>query len=173
MGGVGTIPMKKRTSLLILLIFLNLLLVVASWTITFYYYPQLPEEVPTHYGLHGPPDSWGDKSTILFVPAVQTGLAALLLVVSLLMMRYPRVCNFPVDLKTLSDGGRDELYSLTSDSLSATGIIVNLLFFYIVLTNINVALGIWSGINGYVLALVICSIAGASLYYVTRMMGLR
>ncbi len=88
-------------------------------------------------------------------------------------MRYPGVCNFPVDLKTLSDGARDELYNLASDLLIAIGIIVNLLFFYIVLTNINVALGIWGGINGYVLALVICSIAGASLYYVTRMMGLR
>ncbi len=165
--------MKKRTSLLILLIFLNLLLVVASWAITFHYYPTLPDEVPTHYGLHGPPDSWGDKSTIFFIPTVQAGLVALLLVVSLLVVRYPWMCNFPVDLKTLSDGARDELYDLASDLLIATGIIVNLLFFYIVLTNINVALGIWGGINGYVMALVICSIAGAIIYYVTRMTGLR
>ena len=133
MDGAGTIPVKKRTPLLILSILLNLLLVVASWATVLHYYPLLPEEVPTHYGLQGPPDSWGDKSAIFSVPAVQTGLVTLLLVVSLLMMRYPWMCNFPVDLKTLSDGARDELYSLASDLLIAIGIIVNLLFFYIVL----------------------------------------
>ncbi len=170
---MGTIPITKRTSVLILSILLNLLLVVASWTIVLHYYPQLPEEAPTHYGLHGPTDSWGNKSTIFFVPAVQTGLVALLLVISLLMVRYPGMCNFPVDLKTLSDEARDELYVLASDLLFATGIIVNLLFFCIVLTDINVALGIWSGINGYVVALVICSIVGVIIYHVTRMLRLR
>jgi len=129
MDGAGTIPVKKRTPLLILSILLNLLLVVASWATVLHYYPLLPEEVPTHYGLQGPPDSWGNKSAIFSVPAVQTGLVTLLLVVSLLMMRYPWMCNLPVDLKTLSDGARDELYDLASDLLIAIGIIVNLLFF--------------------------------------------
>ncbi len=82
MDGAGTIPVKKRTSLLIRSILLNLLLVVASWATVLHYYPLLPKEVPMHYGLQGPPDSWGDKSAIFSVPAVQTGLVTLLLVIS-------------------------------------------------------------------------------------------
>jgi len=93
-----------------LMILLNLLLVVASGVIVFHYYPLLPGEIPTHYGLHGPPDSWGCKSTIVTMLAVQAGLVALLLVISLRGNRYPWMYNFPVDPKTLSDGARDELY---------------------------------------------------------------
>ncbi|MCK4458679.1 MAG: DUF1648 domain-containing protein [Methanosarcinales archaeon] len=133
--------MKKRT----LMILLNLLPVIASWIIVFHYYHLLPEEVPTHYGLHGPPDSWGCKSTIFTVPSVQAGVVALLLVLSLLVKRYPWMYNFPIDPKTLSDRVRDELYSLTGDLCLVVAIIVNLLFLCIVVTDINVALGVWGG----------------------------
>lgn len=99
--------MKKQTTM----IFLNLLLVIVSGIVVFHYYPILPEEIPTHYGLHGPPDSGGCKSTIFTMLTVQAGLVALLLVPSLLVARYPWMYNFPVDPKTLSDVARDELYN--------------------------------------------------------------
>ena len=150
------------------MILLNLLPVIASWIIVFHYYHLLPEEVPTHYGLHGPPDSWGCKSTIFTVPSVQAGVVALLLVLSLLVKRYPWMYNFPIDPKTLSDGVRDELYSLTGDLCLVIAIIVNLLFLCIIVTNINVALGVWGGINGYVVVLMICSMGWAIVYYIVR-----
>ena len=81
--------------------------------------------------------------------------------------------NFPIDPKTLSNRARDGLYGLTGDLLLVTGISINLLFLCIVITNINVALGVWGGINGYVMVLMICSIAGAILYYIMRTSGLR
>ncbi len=161
--------MKKRT----MPILLNLLLVVASWIIVFHYYPLLPEEVPTHYGLHGPPDSWGRKSTIFTVPTVQAGVVALLLVLSLLVKHYPRMYNFPIDPKTLSDRTRDELYRQTGDLFLVIGISINLLFLCIVVTNINVALGVWGGINGYVTVLIICSIGWTIIHYIVRVNRLR
>ncbi len=157
--------MKKRT----LMIPLNLLPVIASWIIVFHYYSLLPEEIPAHYGLHGPPDSWGCKSTIFTMLTVQAGLAALLLILPLLVNRYPWMYNFPIDPKTLSDGARDELYRHAGDLLLVVGIIVNLLFLYIIVTNINVALGAWSGINGYVIVLMICLMGWAIIYYIVRM----
>lgn len=161
--------MKKRTTMILL----NLLLVIASWILVFHYYSPLPEEIPTHYGLHGPPDSWGCKSTIFTMLTVQAGLVALLLVPSRLVKRYPWVYNFPVDPKTLSDGARDELYRQAGDLLLVVGIIVNLLFLYIIVTNINVALGAWSGINGYVIVLMICLMGWVIIYYIVRVNRLR
>ena len=157
--------MKKQTTMILL----NLLLVIVSGIIVFHYYPILPEEIPTHYGLHGTPDSWGCKSTIFTMLTVQAGLVALLLVPSLLVKRYPWMYNFPVDPETLSDVARDELYHQAGDLLLVVGIIVNLLFLYIIVTNINVALGAWSGINGYVIVLMICLMGWAIIYYIVRM----
>jgi len=157
--------MKKQTTMILL----NLLLVIVSGIVVFHYYPILPEEIPTHYGLHGPPDSWGCKSTIFTMLTVQAGLVALLLVPSLLVERYPWMYNFPVDPKTLSDVARDELYDQAGDLLLVVGIIANLLFLYIIVTNINVALGAWSGINGYVIVLMICLMGWAIIYYIVRM----
>ena len=77
--------------------------------------------------------------------------------------------NFPVDPKTLSNGARDELYRQTGDLLLVVGIIVNLLFLYIIVTNINVARGAWRGINGYVIVLMICSMSWAIIYDIVRM----
>ena len=157
--------MKKQTTMILL----NLLLVIVSGIVVFHYYPILPEEIPTHYGLHGPPDSWGCKSTIFTMLTVQAGLVALLLVPSLLVERYPWMYNFPVDPKTLSDVARDELYNQAGDLLLVVGIIANLLFLYIIVTNIHVALGAWSGINGYVIVLMICLMGWAIIYYIVRM----
>ena len=138
-----------------MLAFVNLLLVVACWAIVFHSYPMLPEKIPTHYGFHGPPDELGSKSTIFEVPLIQTGLFLFLFTLALLVKRYPKIYNFQVDPKLLSYEGKEELYSLTRELILAAGIAINLLFVYLAVTTINVALGKWNGVNGYIVGLLI------------------
>ncbi|RMF55016.1 MAG: DUF1648 domain-containing protein [Calditrichaeota bacterium] len=43
------------------------LLVIAGFIQIFYYYPQLPDVVATHYNFKGEPDAWGSKSTMVIL----------------------------------------------------------------------------------------------------------
>ena len=149
----------------VMLAFVNLLLVVACWAIVFYYHPMLPEKIPTHFGFHGPPDEWGSKSTIFKLLLIQTGLFLFIFILSLLVKRYPKIYNFPVDPKLMSHEGKEELYGQTREFLLATSIGINLLFVYIAVTTINVALGKWDGINGYIGGLLIGILPAIIIYY--------
>ena len=157
----------------VMLAFANLLLVVACWAIVFYCYPMLPEKIPTHYGFHGPPDAWGNKSTVFELPLIQTGLFLFLFIASLLVKRYPKIYNFPVDPKLLSQEGKEELYSLTREFLLAVGIAINLLFVYLAVTTINVALGKWGGVNGYIVGLLIGILSVIIVYYFIKTKQIR
>ncbi len=89
-----------------MLAFVNLFLVVACWAIVFYYHPMLPEQIPTHYGFHGPPDAGGSKSTIFELPLIQTGLFLFLFILAFLVKRYPKIYNFHVYPKLWSHEGK-------------------------------------------------------------------
>ena len=156
-----------------MLAFVNLLLVVACWAIVCYYHPMLLEKIPAHYGFHGPPDAWGSKSAVFEVLLVQTGLLSFLFIASLLVKRYPKIYNFPVDPKLLSQEGKEELYSLTREFLLAVGIAINLLFVYLAVTTINVALGKWGGVNGYIVGLLIGILSVIIVYYFIKTKQIR
>ena len=151
-----------------MLAFVNLLLVVACWAIVFYYHPMMPEKIPTHYSFHGPPDAWGSKSAVFEVLLVQTGLILFIFIASLLVKRYPKIYNFPVDPKLLSHEGKEELYSQTREFLLATSIGINLLFVYIAVTTINVALGKWGGVNGYIVGILIGVLSVIIIYHLIK-----
>ena len=58
------------------------------------YYSELPDIVPTHFGLDGTPDDYGSKSFIWFLP----GLGVALYVGLSLLNRVPHVFNYPVEI---------------------------------------------------------------------------
>lgn len=49
-------------------IILPLLLIPLAYAI--YLYPQLPNTIPTHFGISGKPDAWGKKSSIFAAPLI-------------------------------------------------------------------------------------------------------
>jgi uncharacterized membrane protein len=74
---------------------LNVLLALSCWLMVAYFYPRLPDVVPTHFDWEGNPTSWGPKSTIAFtiMPAVITVVVAFASLTALL--RYKIVKRFP------------------------------------------------------------------------------
>jgi Protein of unknown function (DUF1648) len=58
-----------------------------SWT-------HLPARVPTHFGLSGPPNGFGPKSSLWILPVVATVCYIGLTLVN----RFPRAFNYPVKL---------------------------------------------------------------------------
>lgn len=59
-------------------------IVAVRWT-------ALPEQIPAHFNIHGEPDGWGGKATLLFVAAIGAGLFAALSIAP----RYPHLMNVP------------------------------------------------------------------------------
>lgn len=60
---------------------LSLVLLAAAWALVAYYWPQLPEQIPTHWGLGGQPDSWMPRVPGAFIgPLVASGIYVLLTV---------------------------------------------------------------------------------------------
>ena len=45
-----------------------------------YVLPGLPDQIPTHFGLNGEPDSWGSKNSIFLAPAILCGVGFLLFI---------------------------------------------------------------------------------------------
>ena len=73
--------MKKNIFLLVII------LVLAPLAYAFYMYPNLPETIPTHYGVNGA-DQWGSKENVFLIPGIM-GLVSI--VVFLLMSNLKRI----------------------------------------------------------------------------------
>ncbi|MGE3526267.1 MAG: DUF1648 domain-containing protein, partial [Gemmatimonadales bacterium] len=63
----------------------------ACWLLPAFAWAGLPQRIPTHFGFGGEPDAWGGRLTILALPAIATGVHALMTVVSWIPHRY----NYP------------------------------------------------------------------------------
>lgn len=53
-------------------------LTIVAWGLSAWLYPELPQQVPTHWNIEGKVDGWGDKSWATFlVPAMMVGFMVL------------------------------------------------------------------------------------------------
>ena len=55
----------------------------------------LPTVIPTHYGISGAPNAYGDKGPLLIVPIISVCLAVLLAFSMIFVSRFPHLCNYP------------------------------------------------------------------------------
>ncbi|ACZ37661.1 DUF1648 domain-containing protein [Sphaerobacter thermophilus] len=70
---------------------LALIGIIVTVAILLYAWPDLPDRVPTHFGVTGEPDSWGSKTSVLFPPLVMMALYAGLTILN----RFPHIFNYP------------------------------------------------------------------------------
>lgn len=80
----------------------SLVALVASLLIVAYYWPKLPETIPTHSGFSGRIDGWGPKSTMLMLPAV----ALVTYVGFALICRFPHKFSYPVRITQENAAGQ-------------------------------------------------------------------
>ncbi len=53
-------------------------LTVLAWAVSAWFYPSLPQRIPTHWNIHGEVDGYGDKRWAVFMmPVVSVGMLAL------------------------------------------------------------------------------------------------
>ncbi len=73
---------------------IGVVFVLGLWILTLSNYADLPETIPTHYGINGKADAFGDKQSIFILPIVATLLYVLLSVVS----KYPHTFNYIIEI---------------------------------------------------------------------------
>jgi len=72
---------------------------------------QLPQQIPTHFGLDGQPDGYGSRWSLLSMPIVAVALYSLMTVVA----RRPSAFNYPV---RVTPANRTLLESLALDMIA-------------------------------------------------------
>lgn len=81
----------------------NLILVVALFAFSAWAYPQLPDRIPTHFGIGGEPDAWSDRSVAAWflLPAVAAFVTVVMLLVGAMVSRRPQYVNMPAKARLL------------------------------------------------------------------------
>lgn len=86
---------------------------IAVWAVVLYYYVQLPNTIPTHYGLNGTPDAYGSKLIVLIEPVVLTLLVAYFTIAIrfryTILSRYPYLVRLPAFVYGLESGRNAEV----------------------------------------------------------------
>lgn len=103
-------------------------------------WPSLPAQVPQHFGWSGPPDHFGPKAGLLFLPAVAILLYSALTVIS----RFSSTFNYPT---AITDSNRDALQRLGVDLISWLKVEVVWTFVWLTATIVRIATGKTSGLN--------------------------
>jgi uncharacterized membrane protein len=121
---------------------------------------ELPEQVPSHFGISGQPDAWSGRSTLLILPAV----AIVLWIGLTLLARIPHRFNYIV---TISRENAAHRYLLARTLLSTLNAEIIVLFAYLTWQTIATARGSSEGLGTWflpVLLLMIFSSLGVYLY---------
>jgi uncharacterized membrane protein len=105
-----------------------------------YYWPLLPETIPTHFGFSGEADGWGSKTILLILPVAALGLFIILTVLGF----FPHTYNYPC--KVTEKNARDQ-YRLARTLLGCLKVEVIWMFLYLVWMSAVVALGHAGGLH--------------------------
>jgi len=110
------------------LIWLNITIVLFAWMVSVVAFNELPERIPTHFGLNGKPDRWSDKTPLIFymMPTIQV----VMVVIFIWIIRYPKLFNFPQknEIKNWPEENKKPIYKYLSKMSLVICLMINLLF---------------------------------------------
>ncbi len=140
---------------------------VYAWT----HYAQLPDTVPTHFGVSGAPDAWRPKSvwTVMLLPLMTLLLGIGLGVMAWLTARAKRAIRYPS--AAVSAEAQFQFRRAMTRYLSTMAIAVSGLLTTIAVGSVNVGLGLSDrlpGIIWFFTGLVLLLGLGGSLYIAVR-----
>lgn len=123
---------------------------------------ELPERVPTHFGLAGRPDAWGGRGWVLALPALAVVLYAALTLVQRLPGRW---YNYPL---TITEENRERQERLARDLIRWLKAALMGLFAHLTLGVLRTALGEAPGLGTWTVPLWIGVMIGLLAVYLVR-----
>lgn len=136
---------------------IGLLVLIGFWVFTLYYYPTLPDTIPTHFGGDGEPDGFGSKEMILGLPIVSTILYLALTIFS----HFPHKMNYSV---TITAENAEVQYRIMSRMIRVLKVVVLLIFWILDYKTVQVALQ-WPDVLGRWFLLLLFALLFGPLFY--------
>lgn len=129
----------------------GVVVLIAAW-------PQLPERIPTHFGVTGAPNAYGGKGILILLPALSAVLGLGLWVLS----RFPQVFNYP---RRITDENAPRQYRLAQRLLRVLAFGIVSILAYVEWQTIQVGLGRAAGFNGWFLVAFVAALLAAVVIY--------
>lgn len=136
-------------------------LLAAALFITIYFYPKLPDIVPSHFNAAGEADGWSGKGTIWISPAI----AFVLFMGIRILTNYPHHLNY---ISPITEENAEYQYRLATRLLRSINLVIAGLFFYIQWSIVNTALGKWEGSGKWFLPMFIMLIGSITIFYIVK-----
>lgn len=123
------------------------------------HYSNLPDQIPIHFNAAGNPDSYGNKTSILFLPV----LGAILVLGINFVSKIPHSYNY---LVTITEENAHYQYQKAVRMMRAINVILAGMFSYILWASIQVALGNWTGLGSAFLIVSMLVLFGTIFYFI-------
>ncbi len=116
--------------------------VIVMIALPLYYWPDIPDIVPTHFNAAGQPDDFGSKWSMVVLPII----GALLVLGLYWINKYPHKFNYP---QKVTEANAHNQYRMASRLIRVVGTMVALSFAYLTYTVIHTSLGTLNGPGKY------------------------
>ena len=126
-----------------------------------YYYGELPDRIPSHYGPDGKPDDYSGKGILWLLPVI----GVILFLGMQILNRYPRSFNYP---KKITEDNARHMYGMATKMIRMMNTVIACAFAYIMYATIQTALGNQEGLNSYFTLTFLVVILGMSGYFLYR-----
>lgn len=145
---------------------LGILGVITTWIYLIVSWEQIPQQIPTHFGFSGKPDSWGSKGAMLALPIVASFLYLLLTITS----KFPQYYNYMVNI---TEENAKRQYQNARILMAWMAVEITVVFSYLEWKSIQVAMNKSSGLGMYFLPVFLIIIFGTLGFYTYRMFKLK
>lgn len=123
---------------------------VASWS-------SIPDQVPGHYNALGEVDRWGSKYELFILPIIGVFLWLMMGILE----RFPHVHNYP---ERINESNAEAFYLTSRQVLNVTKNICLILFGFIMIQSIRVALGWATTLGGWFIVVFLVATILPSIY---------
>lgn len=128
----------------------------------FIQYDALPDRVPGHYSGAGHVDRWGGKEELFLLPLIGVALWIGMTVLE----KYPHIYNY----LNLTEENTEVQYRNGKRMMNVLKNEILILFSFITIQNIRVAMGTAEGLGGYFLFIYLFIVFGSVLFFMVRML---
>lgn len=125
-----------------------------------YYFDQLPETIPRHFGTNGEPDGFSGKGIIWTLPIIGIIMHAGMF----WLTKHPHIFNYT---QQVTEENAERLYTIGTRMIRTLNAIITCVFAYIINSIIQISLGTQNGLGNWfipVFMILIFAITGYFLY---------
>jgi uncharacterized membrane protein len=150
----------QRNILIEILSAINLiiLIILPCW-----YFAELPDTIPIHYGADGKADGYGTKYTIFLLPLIGTVIFIGLTILN----RYPHLFNYP---HTITADNKEKSYRTAQAMISTLKLLITLIFLYILYRTILITSESAVGLSALFVPFTFFVITAVVTYYILQLL---